>query len=178
VHFYRFLIKFLNMSTEGSISRRTALFALAASRALFAIDTREPAPNFRAKTLDGEQFNNESLKGKAVLLQFWATWCQYCRGDQPAVDSIVRDFADKALVVLGVDVGESRKKVKQYLDRSPRSCKIVLTEDTNLAALFAAKTYPFYVLIDRDGKIAGTQKGAGGEDSLRRLLRKVQLESE
>ena len=52
------------------------------------------------------------------------------------------------------------------------------TEDTNLAALFAAHAYPLYVLIDRDGMIAGTQRGAGGEDMLRHLLTKAGLNSE
>lgn len=143
-----------------------------------AIDSREAAPRFRAKTLEGEEFTNESLKGKVVLLQFWTTWCGYCRRDQPAVDAIVHDFTDQGLVVLAVDVGESRKKVKQFLERSPRACKIVATEDTNLAAIFAATSYPVYVLIDRAGKIAGKQRGAAGEDSLRRLLRRAGLDSE
>ncbi|MGO9239540.1 MAG: TlpA family protein disulfide reductase [Bryobacteraceae bacterium] len=143
-----------------------------------AIDTRQSAPTFRAKTLDGEQFTNESLKGKVVLLQFWATWCQYCRRDQPAVDAIVHDFESRGLVVLAVNVGESKSKVKHYLRDSPRACRIVLTEDTNLAALFAAHAYPLYVLIDRDGVIAGTQRGAAGEDALRRLLAKAGLNSE
>ncbi len=143
-----------------------------------AIDTRQSAPAFRAKTLDGEQFTNESLKGKVVLVQFWATWCRFCRRDQPAVDAIVHDFESQGLVVLAVNVGESKSKVKQYLRDSPRACSIVLTEDTNLAALFAAHAYPLYVLIDRDGKIAGTQRGAAGEDALRQLLTRAGLKSE
>lgn len=126
--------------------------------------------------MDGEQFSNDSVKGKVVLLQFWATWCKYCRRDQPDVDAIAREFADRGLLVLAVDVGESRKKVKKYLEETPRACKIVLTEDTNLAAMFAAKSYPLYVLIDREGDIAGTQNGAGGLTALRALLRKAQIE--
>jgi len=163
------------------ISRRSAL-ALTISTGtggiLFAIDTREPAGRFKAKSLDGELFSNELIAGKVMLIQFWATWCPYCRSDQPAVEALTEEFRNDGLVVLAVDVGESRKKVKQYLDKSPRSCKIVLTEDTNLAAWYAAKIYPYYVLIDRNGKIAGTHKGAGGDDSLRRLLRKAGLGAE
>ena len=161
--------------------RRTALAALASAigggGTLFALNNREPAPRFTATTLDGEKFTNDSVKGKVVLLQFWATWCQYCRRDQPAVDSIVHDFPDK-LVVLAVDVGESKKKVRQYLQDSPRACKIVLTENTNLAAMYAAKSFPLYVVIDKDGNIAGTQHGAGGEGSLRQLLKKAGLDLE
>ena len=142
---------------------------------LLALNNKPKAPNFNATTLDGEKFTNESLKGKVVLIQFWATWCKYCRGDQPAVDAIVHDFADKGLVVLAVNVGEPKKKVKKYLDDSPRACKIVLTENTNLAAMFAAKSFPLYVLIDKDGNVVDTQHGAAGEDALRALLEKAGL---
>ena len=169
------------MFARKPVLRRAALTAVVsvfAGGLPAAIDTREPAPRFRAKSLDGEQFSNESLKGKAVLLQFWATWCGFCRRDQSAVDAVTRDFESRGLVVLAVNVGESKSKVKKYLQDSPRACKIVATEDTNLAALFAAHAYPLYVLIDRDGTIAGTQHGAGGEEALRQLLAKAGLKSE
>ncbi len=153
-----------------------AIFVVAGFAALlFALDMRDPAPAFRVKTMDGEKFDNASLKGHVVLLQFWATWCRYCRGDQEAVDAVNRDYGDRGLVILAVNVGESKKKVTDYLDDSPRSCKIVLTEDTNLAALFAAKSFPLYVLIDRQGNIVGEQRGAGGEAALRNMLGKAGL---
>jgi len=138
----------------------------------------EPAPHFTAKTMAGETFNNELVKGKVVLLQFWATWCKYCRGEQELVDSLDTEFKDKGLIVLAIDVGESKKTVKKYLAANPRECRIVLNEDTNLAAMYAASAYPIYVVIDRDGNIAGIQRGAGGESALRNLLSKGGLESE
>jgi len=152
--------------------------ALSALCAFAASDDGEPAPRFHAKTLTGETFTNESVKGKVVLLQFWTTWCPYCRGEQSLVDDIQHEFADKGLIVLAIDVGESKKTVRKYLAEHPRACPIVLNEDTNLAAMYAAKAFPIYVLIDRDGDIAGTQHGAGGERALRRLLRRAGFESE
>ena len=143
-----------------------------------AIDSRQPAPRFSAKTMEGERFTNDVVRGKPVLVQFWTTWCGYCRRDQETVDELAKEFEGKGLVVLAVNVGEPRKKVRQYLDSRPRSCRIVLTEDTNLAAMFAARAYPLYVLIDREGKIAGNQEGSAGEAGLRRLLAKAGLEGE
>ncbi len=136
---------------------------------------KEPAPNFRATSLDGDKFSNESVKGRVVLIQFWTTWCRYCRADQPDVDDIVSEFAGKGLVVLAVSVNESKRTVTRYLSGSPRACKVVLTENTNLAAAFAARSFPLYVLIDADGKIAGKQSGRIGTDGLRRLLGKAGL---
>ena len=158
------------------VLRKVTLAAVICAVALLALDSREAAPRFNARTMEGEKLDNESLKGKVVLLQFWATWCTFCQRDQPIVDAIGQEFAEQGLVVLAVDVGESKKKVKQYLERSPRSCKIVLTEDTNLAAIYAAKAFPLYVLIDKEGNVAGQQRGAGGEAALRHLLKKAGLE--
>ena len=152
------------------------LAAILVAGILAGDDGRDAAPRFSAKTLDGERYTNQSLAGHPVLIQFWATWCPRCRGDQPVVDAIARDFADQGLVVLAVDIGESKRTVKSYLDRSPRQCKIVLMEDTNLAAVFGAKVVPTYVLIGADGNVAGTQEGAGGEALLRRFIRRAGLQ--
>ena len=138
---------------------------------------REAAPHFHAKSLDGAQFTNESTKGKVVLLQFWTTWCPYCKSEESLVNNLTTEFADKGLLVLAVDVAESKKVVQQYLKDHPRKCHIVMTGDTNLAAMYAATRYPIYVLVDRDGKIVDTKHGAVGDRSLRRLLARAGLES-
>jgi thiol-disulfide isomerase/thioredoxin len=131
---------------------------------------KEPAPRFNARTTEGEKFNNDSIKGKVVLLEFWTTWCGFCLDEAPFVDKINHELAGKGLLVLAVNVGESKKVVKRFLEQHPRTSRIILTDDTNLAAMYAATVYPIYVVIDRDGNVAGTQRGAAGEDALRNLL--------
>lgn len=152
---------------------RRLFIGLSAAASARAIDTREPAPRFSGKTIDGEMFDNDSLKGQVVLFQFWTTWCGYCRRDQDAVDSIVEQYKSKNVTVIAVNVGETRKKVKAYLADNARTCKIVLTSDTNLAAIFGARGYPLYVVLDRKGKLAGRQEGAGGERALEALLERA-----
>jgi len=145
--------------------------------ALRQASAREAMPSFTAKTLSGETFTNQSVRGSVVLLQFWTTWCPVCRQDQPAVDSISSEFAAQGLVVLAVDVHEPEATVRQYLRERPRFCPIVLTQDTDLVAKYKPHSFPFYVAFDRDGNVAGTQSGAGGEESLRHLLRRAGLTS-
>lgn len=94
------------------------------------------------------------------------------------MDDIQRELVGKGLVVLAIDVGESKKTVKKYLVDHPRACRIVLNDDTNLAAMYAANAYPIYVAIDRDGNIARIQRGAAGERGLRRLLRDAGIGSD
>src|SRR4030081_2175044 len=85
---------------------------LAAALGVFAgSKTKEPAPRFNAKTTDGEKFSNDSIKGKVVLLEFWTTWCGYCNEEAPFIDKIGHELADKGLILLAINVGESKKTV-------------------------------------------------------------------
>jgi len=154
-----------------------SLFVLLIVPAFADDETGQPAPRFRAKTTTGEQYNNDSTKGKVVLFEFWTTWCKYCEQDAEMVDGIAKEFSGKGLIVLAVDVLEPDQRVKKYLADHPRSVPIVLTKDTNLAAMYNARSYPIYVVVDRDGNIAGEQRSAG-ERGLRRMLRRAGLESE
>jgi thiol-disulfide isomerase/thioredoxin len=148
-----------------------------AAGVLAASKDKEPAPRFNATTTTGEKFTNDSIKGKVVLLEFWTTWCGYCAEEAAFVDKIGHELAPKGLLLLAIDVGESKKTVKKYLEQHPRDCRIVMMEDTNLAAMYQATAYPIYVVIDRDGNIVGTQRGAGGEGALRRLIARAGIES-
>jgi len=150
---------------------------LASLCALASPKDKEPAPRFNAVTTTGEKFTNETIKGKVVLLEFWTTWCGFCADEAAFVDKIGRELSDKGLILLAIDVGESKKTVKKYLEQHPRNCKLVMMEDTNLAAMYQANVYPIYVVIDREGNIAGTQRGAGGEEALRRLIAHGGIES-
>jgi thiol-disulfide isomerase/thioredoxin len=150
---------------------------LSALCVLAAPNAKEPAPRFNATTTTGEKFTNASIKGKVVLLEFWTTWCGFCADEAAFVDKIGRELADKGLILLAINVGESKKTVKKYLEQHPRNCKLVMMEDTNLAAMYQANVYPIYVVIDRDGFVAGTQRGAGGEEALRRLIARAGIES-
>jgi thiol-disulfide isomerase/thioredoxin len=154
------------------------LLLTAVAGALTGAKPKEPAPRFTAVTTTGEKFSNDSIKGKVVLLEFWTTWCGYCAQEAAFVDKIGHEYADKGLILLAVDVGESKKTVRKYLEQHPRSCKIVLMEDTNLAAMYQATVYPIYVVIDKDGNIAGTQHGAGGEAALRSLLSRAGIDDD
>src|SRR5256886_7387445 len=160
------------MFARSTLLRGTVFCVLlAAALSVFAgSKAKEPAPRFNAKTTEGEKFTNDSVKGKVVLLEFWTTWCVYCFEEAGLVDQINREFRDKGLIVLAVDVAESKKTVKKYLDQHPRTSRIVLTDDTNLAAMYEATVYPIYVVIDRDGNISGRQRGAAREEELRDLL--------
>ncbi len=155
-----------------SISRRAGILALA-SAATAAATGR--VVKISAKTLSGETLDATTLRGKPVLLQFWTTWCNFCQSDEGAVESIAQKLGPKGLVVLAVNAYETRQKVEEYLHKHPRESKIALLNETNLSSYLTGRSYPIYVLFDRSGSSIGTQMGAGGEQSLRRLVQRAGL---
>ncbi len=133
------------------------------------------APQFTAKTLDGQTFTSSSLRGNVVLLQFWTTWCPVCHQDQAAVDNVQAAFAGDGLVVIAIDDGEPEALVRRYLQASPRSVPVVASDGRSLAASFGVHSYPHYVVIDRNGNVVASRGGGGGEPYLRYLLSRAGL---
>ena len=166
----------LSMPRPAALNRVAPfILLLTAITALAAPQAKEAAPRFNARTMSGEEFTNDTIKGKIVLLDFWTTWCHFCVEEAGYVDQLNKDYADKGLLVLAVNVGESKKTVNKYLVAHPRTSRIVLTDDTNLAAMYQATVYPIYVVIDRDGNVAAVQRGAGGNAALHHILAKAGL---
>jgi thiol-disulfide isomerase/thioredoxin len=133
-------------------------------------------PVFQAKTLSGEDVGKEKTLGKPVLIQLWATWCGYCRRDEPVVEKLAAEFQKEGLLVLAVNTKESREKVEAYLKDHPRKAvKVVADEDSDLPEMVQPQGFPFYIVIDKQGNIQGAMPGSGGEPGLRELLEEIGL---
>jgi len=167
-------IKQMAVRQNPLVSRRIAMLNLAG---LTQIASGAPVRSSKltGKTIQGETLDQSTLKGRPVLVQFWATWCTFCQSDEGAVEAIVNKFSPKGLVVVAVNAYEPRQKVQEYLVKHPRACKIALLEETNLAPLLTGRNYPVYILYDRTGNPIGEQRGASGESSLRRFIQRAGL---
>lgn len=137
----------------------------------------QAAADFKLTSIDGKAFTLESLKGKFVLLDFWATWCGPCRRDLPDAEKLHQEFHQKGLVVLGIDDGESAETVSQFLVSSKLSFPILLGDNLT-AASYGVSALPTVVLIDADGKIVFYHVGAGDGKALREALTKLGLTSD
>jgi cytochrome c biogenesis protein CcmG/thiol:disulfide interchange protein DsbE len=135
------------------------------------------APQFSFRSLDGQTYSNSSLSGNIVLLQFWATWCPYCKRDQAAVDAIQSEYSGRGVVVVAVDVGEDESIVREYLQKNPRACSVALDERNAVAGRFIMGGVPHYVVIDRSGNIVASRSGAAGEQGLRYMLSRAEQPS-
>ena len=100
----------------------------------------------------------------------WTTWCPYCKSDQTAVDNIAAEFGSRGLSVVAIDVGEQETTVRNFLQKSPRSCTIGMDTSASVVSQFGGGGFPHYVVIDRQGNIVASRSGAAGEAGLRSLV--------
>jgi thiol-disulfide isomerase/thioredoxin len=121
------------------------------------------APVASWKTMSGDSLSLVSMRGKVVLLDFWATWCKPCVKSMPELDAIYRDYQKLGLVVVGVSVDQGKdreKKVKKFLDKKPVGYPIVVDGDSNASwEAFNVAALPTLYLIDRDGSIVDRWTG-------------------
>jgi len=120
----------------------------------------DPSPAFTLQTLDGKSVTSESLKGKTVLLDFWATWCAPCRQALPELKSLSRKNAGHSLVVISVSVDEDRAAVADFVQKSGMDWLQAWDPQGKVTnGIFGINDFPNYVLIDAKGKIAYRQRG-------------------
>jgi peroxiredoxin/outer membrane lipoprotein-sorting protein len=133
------------------------------------------APEFRFANLDGKYIRLSELRGKAVLLDFWATWCTPCRAEMPIIELLHRQFREKGLVVLGVD-DEDALTQKGYLEQSGFSFASLVETKKELTNQLHVGGIPTTVLIDQQGTIRYFDMGEATFESLRENLQKIGLD--
>jgi thiol-disulfide isomerase/thioredoxin len=117
------------------------------------------APEFRARSIDGKEYRLSSFRGRYVLLDFWAVSCPPCRDAMPALEAIHHEYKDRGLLIIGIDVGEERSKVKAFLQKAPAPYATLVDTASDVAKLFHVDSFPTFMLIDPDGKIVDTRVG-------------------
>ena len=133
------------------------------------------APNFELTTLDGQRIKLSDYRGKAVLLNFWATWCSPCKVEMPWFVELQKKYGSDGLVILGVAMDDSdTPKIAQFASEMGVNYPVLLGTDKVSEEYGNVEFLPTSFYINRDGKIVGKGTGLLGrseiEDNVRKAL--------
>ena len=117
---------------------------------------RQVAPDFSWQNAEGKVVHLSDLKGKVVLIDFWATWCGPCRMTIPHVEAIYKKFKNKGVVVIGVNLDNqsSRQKVEQFIKEKGITYLVIGDPNGAVASQYGATSIPRFFFIDKHGRIA------------------------
>lgn len=125
----------------------------------------DTAPDFDVTMLGGERISLSSLRGKVVLLNFWATWCPPCREELSHVQQEVIDrFAGRDFVFLPISRGEQPEAVEAFREQTGYTFAMGLDPDRTIYDRYASNYIPRNFLIGRDGKVIRTSVGFEPEE--------------
>ncbi len=143
---------------------------MAASAAFFllhrappaAVEVGQPAPDFTVPGFPGGEVSLGKLRGRVVLVNFWATWCPPCVEESPSLEKLAAQMRDQGVDVLGVSVDQDAAALQKFIDRFHLTFTIGRDPNQELAHRYGTFKYPETYIVDRDGRVA--EKIIGGTD--------------
>ena len=140
------------------------------------VDAASPArmPAFTLNDVHGDSFSSDTLRGKVVLIDFWATWCVPCKKEMPGFQELQKRYADRGLVVIGIALDTDAALVARFARELGVTYTLLLSESEVVKRWGGLQGLPTTCLVDRDGvvrkKIVGFEYPEEIEKELRRLL--------
>lgn len=133
-------------------------------------------PPLALRDLGGREHKLSDYRGKVVVLNFWATWCEPCREEMPSMQRLQDKFAGRPFAILAVDFGEGAPRVREFLAKLPVKFTILLDRDISVSGAWKVKVLPTTLVIDAEQRIRYSVIGdlewdsAAVEGAIRRLL--------
>ena len=119
------------------------------------------APDFTLKDVNGRSYTLSQLRGKVVLVNFWATWCPPCRAEMPSMEKLNAMFAGRDFVLLAINAEEDgQENVQEFLKQHPHTFPVLLDAKTEVQQQYGVFAYPETFIVRPDGIIADHVVGA------------------
>lgn len=120
----------------------------------------KPVPNFTMKDIKGKVWTNQSLKGKVVLLDFWASWCGPCKAASPIMQKLYKKFRSEGLVVIGAETLEhGQAPIAAKYSKEHSYTYTFTTDNDNLTNALKIESIPAFIIVDKTGKVARAEIG-------------------
>jgi thiol-disulfide isomerase/thioredoxin len=118
------------------------------------------APPIDLLTVDGAPYSLQQLRGKVVLVNFWATWCEPCITEMPSLQRLHEQLAADGFQVLAVNYQEGPARINTFLQKMNLTLPVVRDTDGSVARSWGARVFPANYLVDRGGNIRHSMSGA------------------
>jgi thiol-disulfide isomerase/thioredoxin len=113
---------------------------------------QRPTPAIELPALDGGAWQLAAARGRPVLLNFWATWCEPCRTEMPALQQLATDYQAQGLQLMAVNYREAEAKVRRFIETTALGLSVLFDRDGTAAKAFGVRIFPSTVAIDRRGQ--------------------------
>ncbi|MDQ6826568.1 MAG: TlpA family protein disulfide reductase [Candidatus Eremiobacteraeota bacterium] len=133
----------------------------------------QPAPQIDGLYSSGGTFRLFALRGKAVYLNFFATWCPPCNDEAPDVNALQKKYRKRGLVVLGVDALENAGKANEFVHKFNLSYKAVADPQGQIRDAYGINALPVHVFIDRRGKIKLYRMGQMNKSEIEAAIKSI-----
>lgn len=137
------------------------------------IPVGDVAPDFELKTITGETYKLSDLRGQAVMLNFWASWCSPCRAEMPTLQKAYEEYEAQGFVILAINLNESDIAIRGFQEKYGLTFPIVVDKDDRVSRMYDIVPLPTSYFIDREGIVQAKWTGEIRTDQLRLLLRKI-----
>ncbi len=159
---------------EAAIDTNNEQYRAAMAR-LEADDRKREHPEFALTDLSGKTWTFSELRGKVVLVNFWATWCPPCRKEMPDLEALYQRFGSKGLVVLGIS-DEETAKIEPFIRERKVSFPVLLDPGRKVNEMFVVEGIPKSFVYDRDGNLVAQSIDMRTQRQFLEMLRKAGLE--
>jgi peroxiredoxin len=152
-----------------------ALMGLSASLAVQAVQTNAPAPDFTLHAMSGPNLRLQELRGRVVMVNFWATWCGPCRQEMPHLNRLHEKYSRSGFVLLGVNVDDDPQNAAAVAAKLGIQFPVLLDTDKKVSDQYDLMAMPSTYLIDRDGKVRYLHRGylSGYEEQYEKQIREL-----
>lgn len=111
------------------------------------------APDFELESMDGTMIKLSDLRDKNVIINFWATWCDYCVEEMPDLQKLQETYKDKDLLILAVNVGETKEKVQTFIEDHELKLTVLLDKDSSIANNYGLSSFPSTLAVSKKGEV-------------------------
>lgn len=118
-----------------------------------------PLPAFEARTLKGESLGIAQLKGRVVLIDIWATWCEPCREELPELNALYQELQARGVEIIGISIDRERENVEEFIEKNPIHFPVIHDQNKEIADAFKPRAMPTAFILDQEGVVRHVHLG-------------------